>query len=545
MMSKLSQKGNRYSFDALVIGSGLASLLYVLELQKHHPNASIAIVTKKKLLDSNSYLAQGGIAAVSFEHDTLASHIQDTLNAGAGLCNIAAVEEILKYGPNAIALLSQYGLQFDPELGQEGGHACRRIYHVNDDTGKAVMTALSKAIIALSTQKNEIKVFEEHTAVNLITQQLPHTPASQNEVIGAYILDEKKNQIHTFLSKVVIIATGGAGKVYRYTSNPDTATGDGIAMAYRAGARVGNLEFYQFHPTLLYHPDLTNFLISEAVRGEGAKLINPTTGKRFMQHYDAERQELATRDIVARAIFNEIEKNETPYVYLDIRHQTQRYLLKRFPMIYKRLKSVGIDMHKDCIPVVPAAHYLCGGVLTDVNGKTDIDRLYAIGETAFTGLHGANRLASNSLLESAVMAKLCAAQSKHWLEKPPLALAAISDWDSKSVIDLRRASQISAHWLGLRGEMMSYAGIIRTEAGLKDLLHLIRSRRQMIEDYYWKSPITRDIVELRNISLVAELVVIAALKRKESRGSHYREDYPKTEARPIESILTGEALKFA
>ena len=383
-----------------------------------------------------------------------------------------------------------------------------------------------------------LSLYEHHTAVNLITASTPHAPATIAPVIGAYVLEEKTHCIHVFHAKCVILACGGAGKVYRYTSNCGVVTGDGIAMAYRAGARVGNLEFYQFHPTLLYHAAENNILISEALRGEGAQLLLPGTNKRFMQQYDAERLELSTRDIIARAIFNEIERGSYDYVELDIRHHSRDYLRERFPGTYKQLQALGIDMVQDRIPIVPAAHYCCGGVLADVKGSTDLPRLYAIGETAFTGLHGANRLASNSLLECAVMATLCAEHCQSWLSQPHLEVS-LAAWNSHSVIDWRRASQINAHWRGLRGEMTSYAGIIRTAEGLKDLLRLIKARRDMIEEYYWQHAITRDLLELRNIVLLAELIVSQALRRHESRGGHYREDYPVSQARAAESIVRG------
>jgi len=376
--------------------------------------------------------------------------------------------------------------------------------------------------------KNEkqIEIFENHTAVNLITQVKRHSPGSLREVIGAYVLDEKKEIVHTFLSQVIVLATGGGGKIFRFTTNPEVATGDGIAMAFRSGARVGNLEFYQFHPTLLYHQKINNFLISEALRGEGAYLRLPDTGERFMKRYAPQKMELATRDIVARAIFSEIERTSHNFVHLDIRHKKKDFLIKHFPNIYETLLKLNLDMTKDLIPIVPAAHYLCGGVLADENGKTDVQRLFAIGEVAFTGLHGANRLASNGLMEGVVTAHNAAKESLSWFEKP-LKKRSIDDWNSESVRDSRRATQITAHWRSLRGEMNSYAGIVRTEAGLKDLLNLISSRREIIEDYYWHHRITRDLIELRNIALLSELIARSALYRKESRGVHFREDFPR------------------
>lgn len=538
MNNNLAQRGQRHHVDALVIGSGLAGLLYILELHEKAPDANIILVSKKNLNESNSWYAQGGISSVTLESDSFNQHIKDTIDAGDGLCVLDAVKNLLKAAPNAIEKLKHYGVKFDESLAKEGGHSERRIHHIGDYTGKAIIQAL---IHSLQKQK-QIIVLENHTAVNLIVPGKKHIPGTQHEVIGAYLLNNLNGKIDTYIAKTVVLGTGGAGKIYRYTSNPETATGDGIAMAYRAGARIGNMEFYQFHPTVLHHHKINNFLITEALRGEGAYLLHPETLERFMQKYD-KKAELATRDIVSRAIFTEIELSNKNFVYLDIRHQSREFLQQHFPSIFSTLLELGIDMSKDLIPVVPAAHYLCGGILTDVTGRTDLKRLYAIGETAFTGLHGANRLASNSLLEAAVMAELAANDTVNLLKKAMpndhKADHDIDDWDSQSVIDSRRASQINAHWRGLRGEMTSYAGIVRTEAGLKDLLHLIQARREMIEDYYWKYTVTTDLIELRNISLVAELIVRSALKRQESRGGHYREDYPQKSYKSKESVLIG------
>jgi len=544
----ISQRGRRYQFDIVVIGSGTAGLSFCYKLLQKRPNTKVALISKTELQESNSVYAQGGIAAVALGKDSVEQHIQDTLQAGAGFCDPEAVEAIVSRGPAAISFLQELGIRFDHDeqrhiaLGREGGHSQRRIFHHGDQTGRAVVDGLLAGI----KQLNNITVFEHHTVVNLIHQDERHVPGSQREVIGAYILEENSGLIHTFLANGIVLATGGAGKVYRYTSNPEVATGDGIAMAYRAGARIGNMEFYQFHPTLLYHAEHNNFLITEALRGEGAYLRLPDSGKRFMEFYDSKQMELSTRDKVARAIFTEIEKTARNYVYLDIRHKSKEFLQQHFPNIYSTLKDLGIDMATDQIPVVPAVHYLCGGVLTDVHGRTDIKRLYAIGETAFTGLHGANRLASNSLLECLVMADLCVDIIGTDLDNTAQLLQPIPDWDSQSVTDLRRASQLNAHWRGLRGEMTSYAGIIRTEAGLQDLLKLIKSRKTMIENYYWKHTITKDLLELRNIVLVAELIVRSALSRRESRGAHYREDYPHTLSNYKREILlrSHEQLRF-
>jgi L-aspartate oxidase len=538
MLPTASQQGTRQAFDVLIMGSGLAGLSFCLELSQLRPQTRIALISKTALGDSNSYYAQGGIAAVmDSKNDSLQQHIADTLTAGDAISYPPAVDAIIAQAPQLVQHLCDYGVPFDKvadqyHLTQEGGHSQRRIFHCGDQTGQAVIDTL----VARVRQHANITLLESHMGVNLMLQQYPHQPGRQDEVIGAYVLDIQSGLIHTVLANTVVLATGGAGKIYRYTTNPDIATGDGLAMAYRAGARVGNLEFYQFHPTLLYHPECRNFLVSEAVRGEGGYLRLPDSGERFMQRYAPEQMELATRDIVARAIFNEMEQGDYSYVHLDITHRPKEFLQQRFPNIYRTLFKLGIDISRDPIPVVPAAHYQCGGVLSDIKGRTDKQRLYAIGEVAFTGLHGANRLASNSLVEAGVMGQLAAQDCLQWLEQPAQLIHQPEDWHSESVTDLRRASQINAHWRSLRGEMTSYAGIVRTEAGLEDLLKLIITRRDMVEEYYWKHYITRDLLELRNIILVAELIVRAALKRRESRGGHYREDYPQKSPHALETI---------
>jgi L-aspartate oxidase len=535
-----SQQGATLEFDVLVIGTGLAGLHYCQQLLAIQPTLTIALISKTEAQESNSRYAQGGIAAALSKEDSINAHIQDTLAAGDGLCYRPSVESIISEGPKAIRELCDYPLEFKKQangeftLGQEGGHTHRRIVNSGDQTGFTIIQALNLT----ARQESQIHFFEHHVAINLITQSYPHQISTPTEVVGAYILDCVQNKIHTFFSRCVILATGGAGKTYRYTTNPMVATGDGVAMAYRAGARVGNMEFYQFHPTLLYHHTLNNFLISEAVRGEGAQLINADTGDRFMKHYAASQLELATRDVVSRAIFNEIENSTNSFVYLDITHQPKAFLKKRFPQIYETLLSVGIEMSQDRIPVVPAAHYQCGGIVTNVHGQTDLKRLYAIGEVAFTGLHGANRLASNSLLEAVVMASNAARMSVVDALSPCKITIDIPMWSSPTEVNSRRASQINAHWRSLRGEMMSYAGIIRTEDGLNDLLELITSRHKMIEEYYWNHCITRDFIELRNIILVSEIIVRAALARRESRGGHYREDCPKQYSQAHESITS-------
>lgn len=535
-----SQQGTSLEFDVLVLGTGLAGLHYCLQLLTLQPQLKIALISKAALEESNSRYAQGGIAAVCLPEDSLQSHIQDTLQAGDDLCYKPTVECMISQGPDAIKQLEHYAVAFKKHdsghyaLAQEGGHSHRRIVNCGDQTG----LSLIEALVQLIKTKPQIQIFEHHIAVNLITHYHPHRTDNQGEVSGAYVLDNHTNLIHTFLARTVVLATGGAGKTYKYTSNPVVATGDGVAMAYRAGARVGNMEFYQFHPTLLHHHSLNNFLISEAVRGEGGLLINPETGKRFMHNYAPDTMELATRDLVSRAIFNEIENSQFGFVYLDITHQSKTFLQKRFPQIYQTLLSIGLDLSQDRIPVVPAAHYQCGGVLTDMDGQTDLKRLYAIGEVAFTGLHGANRLASNSLLEAVVMGHNAAHRSLKDITTPSPWIDKTELWSAPSEINPRRASQINAHWRGLRGEMTSYAGIVRTEAGLLDLLQLIKDRQKSIDEYYWKHFLTRDFLELRNIVQNAKLIVQAALSRRESRGGHYREDFPFKGSNSRESIAS-------
>ncbi len=535
----LAQSGNFYDFDVVVIGSGLAGLYYCLQLVQYKPKIKIALISKTELLECNSRYAQGGIAAVISGNDSCSNHINDTLKAGDGLCYQPIVAEIINQAATIIEDLLGYNLKFTKNqlgefnLAQEGGHSHRRIFNCGDQTGLTILQNLME-LIKLNSQ---IQCFEHHIAVNLITNYYPHRIDIQGEVIGAYILDCHTNKIHTFKSNCLILATGGAGKTYRYTTNSMIATGDGVAMAYRAGARIGNMEFYQFHPTLLHHYTVNNFLISEAVRGEGGVLRNAETNVRFMQHYAPQQMELATRDIVSRAIFNEIEQTQSSYVYLDITHKSKTFLQQRFPQIYNTLLAIGIEMSQDMIPVVPAAHYQCGGILTDIYGCTDLKRLYAIGEVAFTGLHGANRLASNSLLEACVMARNAAKCSVVDIENSSPVYGDLVSWNSPGEINIRRASQINSHWRGLRGEMTSYAGIVRTEDGLQDLLQLILRRKKSIEEYYWRHYITRDFIELRNIILNAELIVTSALARRESRGGHYREDFPQKHQQAIESIV--------
>lgn len=544
MIKTFSQTGNIIESDVIVIGTGLAGLHYCGQLLKLNPKIKIALISKTQVYECNTRYAQGGIAAVFKDEDSVTSHVTDTLKAGDGLCYKPAVEDIIKQGGDAIAQLEKYNVSFSRDgnnnyaLAREGGHSHLRIFNCGDKTGLHIADALMLHVL----NHPQINLYEYHIAINLITNYHPHDPLHPPEVHGAYILDCLSHKIHTFLAKCVILATGGAGKTYRYTSNPMVATGDGVAMAYRAGARVGNMEFYQFHPTILYHHDINNFLISETVRGEGALLKNADTQEKFMCKYAPLELELASRDKVSRAIFSEIEQSNNNFVYLDITHKSKKFLKKRFPAIFNTLNSIGIDMSQDMIPVVPGAHYQCGGVLANVHGQTDLKRLYAIGEVAFSGLHGANRLPSNSLLEAVVMGANAAKVSLKDLQSTPL-YQNITTWNSPGEINERRASQINAHWRSLRGEMTSYAGIVRTEAGLTDLLALIIKRREIIQEYYWKHFITRDFIELRNIILNAELIVRFALARRESRGGHYREDYPTKTTLANESITKSISLE--
>lgn len=526
--SSLTQTGDRLECDVLVIGTGIAGLVFALELTEREPDRRVLLVAKGPLHEGNSRYAQGGIAIVSGDDDSLDAHLSDTLDAGAGLCHAPAARRIIESSPAAFERLRDWGIGFDttdggaPDLSLEGGHSRRRIHHVKDRTGRAIIDGLLAAV----RRCPGLRCLERHTAVDLIVQSGPHRPGDVGEVVGAYLLDEAAGRVHCVSSTVTVLATGGGGRVFRYTSNGETATGDGVSMAYRAGAPVANLEFFQFHPTLLYHPRLNSMLLTEALRGEGAQLLLPGTGERFMSRIEPEQLELATRDRVARAIFTEMESHGVEHVLLDMRPIDPATLERKFPAIILALEAEGIDPRLEPVPVVPAAHYQCGGIVSDVDGSTALDRLLVLGEVACTGLHGANRLASNSLMEGLVMGREAVEPAARWLAEDVRLEREILDWDSKSVTDRRRASQINAHWRGLRGEMTSYAGIVRTEAGLQDLLRLIALRREMIEEYYWRHTVTTDLLELRNIALFAELLTESALHRRETRGGHFREDYP-------------------
>ena len=524
-------------FDVLIIGSGLAGLSLALKLADQK---KVAVITKKSLLEGASVWAQGGIAAVLSQEDSLAEHIQDTLTAGAGLCDPTATRYVVEHAKPALDWLIAQGVPFTRDantdtgyhLTREGGHSHRRIIHAADATGHAVQETLAAKVLA----HPNITVLEHYIAIDLITgKKLGRT---DNRCLGAYALNCLRDEVVTIAARDTILATGGAGKVYLYTTNPDTATGDGVAMGWRAGCRVSNMEFIQFHPTCLYHPHAKSFLISEAVRGEGGLLKLPD-GTRFMPAHD-QRAELAPRDIVARAIDFEMKKRGLDCVYLDISHQSVEFLQEHFPTIYARCLALGIDIARQPIPVVPAAHYSCGGVVTDLNGRTDVDNLYAVGETASTGLHGANRLASNSLLECMVFAD---AAARDILGKPCGNLLPLPQWDESRVTDADEEIVISHNWDELRRFMWDYVGIVRTTKRLQRAQHRIKLLHEEINEYYANFHVTSDLLELRNLVLSADLIVQSALSRHESRGLHYSKDYPDTLPQAVPTVLLPPAYE--
>jgi L-aspartate oxidase len=525
-------------FDFLVLGSGIAGLTFALKVA---PHGRVAIITKKHRAESNTNYAQGGIAAVTSKEDSFELHVRDTLEAGAGLCKEQVVRTIVQEGPACIAELIELGMKFSErevpgpsgsrelDLGREGGHSKRRILHAKDVTGREIERALLSAV----AQRPNIQVFENHCAIDLITTQklggtgvLPvasQTPGSlrHNRCLGVYVFDKQTGKVWTFCARAVLLATGGCGKVYLYTTNPDIATGDGVAMAYRAGAAVANMEFIQFHPTCLYHPKAKSFLISEAVRGEGG-VLKTVEGDEFMEKYHPLKS-LAPRDVVARAIDSEMKKSGAEHVLLDITHKPAEFIIERFPNIHQTCLRHGIDITKEPIPVVPAAHYQCGGVLTNVDGETEIAGLYAVGEVACTGLHGANRLASNSLLEALVVAHRAAMRV---VASPlPAAEVKVPLWQSGKATDPDEMVVVSHNWDEIRRLMWDYVGIVRTNKRLQRAQKRIANLQEEIQDYYWDFIVTSDLLELRNIATVAELIVTSALQRTESRGLHYNLDY--------------------
>ncbi|MBC7697643.1 MAG: L-aspartate oxidase [Bacteroidia bacterium] len=527
-------------FDVLIIGSGLAGLSLALRVAA---NKKVCLVSKSTINNTASDWAQGGIAAVLNDEDSIEEHVQDTLIAGAGLCDEAVTKLVAEHAKESVQWLIEQGVGFTREqdnsgyhLTREGGHSHRRIIHAADATGHAVQITLSEKV----KQHPNITVLESHIAVDLITTgkvkasnfKTPEDNGDENACLGAYILDNKTGKVITIAAQNTILATGGAGKVYLYTTNPDVSTGDGIAMAWRAGCRVANMEFIQFHPTCLFHPHAKSFLISEAVRGEGGLLKLPD-GTRFMPEHDS-REELAPRDVVARAIDYEMKKRGLDCVYLDISDKPLAFILEHFPNIYRRCLELGIDISKTPIPVVPAAHYTCGGVMVDAKGLTDISHLYAIGETACTGLHGANRLASNSLLECLVFGQAAAEDILSQATKPTPTLPY---WDESRVTDADEEVLITHTWDELRRFMWNYVGIVRTDKRLSRALHRIHMLRDEVDEFYSNFKISNDLIELRNLLQVAELIVESAISRKESRGLHYSKDHPNTELEPIPTVL--------
>ena len=512
----------RFECDYLVVGTGIAGLIFAKNVA---PHGRVIMLTKHHLEDSATYQAQGGVASViDTSRDTFESHIEDTLSTGKGMCNREAVEICVKDGPARIQELISLGTNFthkkgDPErldLGREGGHSARRIVHAEDATGKEMIRALGESMRALEN----VTIYENHMAVNLI---VPQRETAERRCKGVYALDRKTGEIHTFLSPVTVLATGGLGKVYLYTSNPDVATGDGVAMGYRAGAKVANMEFFQFHPTILYHPQARSILISEAVRGEGA-VLRDMRGLAFMEKYHP-RKELAPRDVVARAIDDVLKRTGDDHVWLDITHREPQFVRERFPNIYASCMKFGIDITKEYIPVVPGAHYSCGGLVTDFNGHTTIPGLFAIGEVASTGVHGANRLASNSLLEALVFAHRAA---KILIEEPPekTSFDEVADWVVGDAIPSDENVVVTQDWDEIRRFMWNFVGIVRSDRRLERAFRRHAMLQQEIAEYYWKYVITSDLLELRNISTVAYLIIVCAKSRRESRGLHYTSDFP-------------------
>ncbi len=514
--------------DFLILGSGIAGLGFAIKAARL---GTVAVVTKKETIESNTNYAQGGIASVTDEADSFNAHVRDTLEAGAGLCHEDVVRFVVSEGPERIRELIDWGVHFtratsakatqDYDLGREGGHTYRRVLHADDFTGREI----ERALVTRTGAENNITIYENHFAVNLITRsKITGDKRSPDRCLGAYVYDVDRDVIHTFRARFVLLATGGSGKVYRITTNPDIATGDGLAMAFRAGALIANMEFIQFHPTCLFHPEAKSFLISEAVRGEGG-ILKLKNGSTFMERYHP-AESLAPRDVVAKAIDREIKKSGDECVYLDIRHRGKEFLTGRFPHIYQRCLDFGIDMARDFIPVAPAAHYQCGGVVMNSQGETSIDRLYACGEVSCTGLHGANRLASNSLLEAIVFTnRIYEKIAGQFDDKGDEALV-IPPWDPKGATESDESIVISNNWDEIRMCMSNYVGIVRSNKRLDRAKRRIDIISQEINEYYWNFKITPELLELRNIDTVARLIIACSRLRKESRGLHFNIDYP-------------------
>tara|TARA_B100000676_G_scaffold83322_1_gene83440 strand:+ start:382 stop:2010 length:1629 start_codon:yes stop_codon:yes gene_type:complete len=513
-------------FDYIVIGSGIAGLTFALKVAGH---GRVAVVTKKNLSEANTQYAQGGIAAVTKPTDSIDLHVADTLRAGAGLCREDVVRSVIEEGPDRVQELIELGMDFTREetisadgervysLGKEGGHSKRRVLHTKDATGREVM----RALLAALERAPSVSVFEDHFAIDLITTAKLEDN-TENRCVGAYVLNRVNGVVETFSAPHVVLATGGSGKVYLYTTNPDIATGDGVAMAYRAGVPIANMEFTQFHPTCLYHPQAKSFLVSEALRGEGA-VLKDLAGNEFMDSAHP-MGNLAPRDIVARAIDSEMKRSGTGHMHLDITHKSAPFIMDRFPNIYRTCLEFGIDITKEPIPVVPAAHYQCGGVSTDVDGRTELPGLYAVGEVASTGLHGANRLASNSLLEGLVCAHRAAMSVL--ADRQPEVGVAMPKWHSGQAEDPDELVVVSHNWDEVRRCMWDYVSIVRTRKRLLRGQSRIENLRDEIRQYYWDFKVTADLLELRNIAQVAELIIACALQRPESRGLHFNLDCP-------------------
>lgn len=533
-LMNMSNLNLTHYFDVIIVGSGGAGLSLALSLPDHF---NIAVLAKSTLTEASTFYAQGGVAAVLDETDSIEQHIDDTMVAGADLCEMQAVAQTVKGGKPTVDFLLKHGVQFTLDeqeqlhLTREGGHSQRRIIHAADATGRAISTTL----VQRAEEKSNIHIFENYIAIDVITSQKLGLDEPHNRALGLYALDEKTEKVHTFLAPSTALACGGAMKAYLYTSNPDIATGDGIAMAYRAGCRVANMEFNQFHPTCLYHPQARSFLITEAMRGEGAYLRLPD-GERFMLRFD-ERAELAPRDIVARAIDYEIKRLGIRHVWLDITHKPTEFITEHFPTLYARLLELGIDITQEMIPVVPAAHYTCGGVVVDEHSQTDIAGLYAIGETSYTGLHGANRMASNSLLECFVYGMSAAEHIENQFN-PTHSTLDVPAWDDSQVMNPDEEVVILQNWDELRQTMWNYVGIVRTTKRLERALHRIEMLKKEITEYYHDYHVSKNLIELRNLVLVSEMIVRCAMQRKESRGLHFTLDYPELSSELRKTILT-------